>query len=279
MVDPAEASPPPSSPEPPPAATGGGGLDLQDKSWVPEDRPALKDALETLYRHRSQQEPGAARGRIPSNLFEDIEGHQEVKRVLWLALDAPKPTHVILVGPPGTAKTEFLLAMGRLWGSRYATGASISQAGLVQFLLQYPQAQRLLIDDLDKADQADLWGLLELMQSGSLTRLQHERQEHVKREGLTVFSAANSVDKLPEPLLSRFVRLDIPAYTEDQFRAVATTVLQRKEGLSAQRAAAIAQAVGTRSTDLRAAVQVGRLAGPENDVQPILDQVIPAGRR
>jgi hypothetical protein len=87
------------------------------------------------------------------------------------------------------------------------------------------------------------------------------------------------VDKLPEPLLSRFVRLDIPAYTEDQFRAVATTVLQRKEGLSAQRAAAIAQAVGTRSTDLRAAVQVGRLAGPENDVQPILDQVIPAGRR
>jgi Holliday junction DNA helicase RuvB len=187
--------------------------------------------------------------------------------------------HVLLVGPPGTAKTEFLLDMKRLWGSHYATGAAMSQAGIVQFLVQRPQATRLLVDDLDKADHDDLWALLELMQSGSVTRMQHDRQEHVERKGLRVFAAANSADKLPEPLLSRFAVLAIQPYTPEEFHSVATRVLQQREGLKPARAAAVADAVGARSQSIRDAVQVGRLAGEYSEIQPIVDQVIPAARR
>src|SRR5712692_1488730 len=200
VIDP-EASPPP-SPEPPPAGDGGRGLDLSDDRWIPENRPAIRSAWETLRRRGvEEREERSVRGRIPAGLFENIQGHDEVKRVLRLALDSQKPIHVLLVGPPGTAKTEFLLDMKRLWGSHYATGAAISQAGIVQFLIQRPTATRLLIDDLDKADDPDLWALLELMQSGSVTRMQHDRQEHVERKGIRVFAAANSAYKIPESLL------------------------------------------------------------------------------
>jgi holliday junction DNA helicase RuvB len=252
-------------------------LDHDDESWVPEDRPALREALATIRRQREQREETAKAEEVVISpaLFADIVGHLGQKRIILGALESARPVHVLMVGPPGTAKTEFLLAMKPLKGSRYATGASISVAGIFQFLQQFPDTKRLLIDEIDKAKDTDLWLLLELMQSGTISRLKQDRQEQLSYPNVRVFAAANSIEKLPEPLVSRFTLLDFPAYGKAQFIHVVTTVLQQREGVSAARAKEIAEAVAERSRDPRAAVKVARLAGETGELAPILDEILP----
>lgn len=251
-------------------------LDLDDKSWVPDDRPALREAMEALQRRQVKEQAVAIQeAGISPTLFDEIVGHQGQKRIILRALEAPKPVHVLMVGPPGTAKTEFLLAMQRLKGSRYATGASLSIAGFFQYLQQHPDTKRLLIDEIDKAKPDDLWLLLELLQSGTISRLKFERQEQLSRPDVQVFAAANAIDKLPEPLVSRFTLLDFPAYDKAQFIHVVSIVLHRREGVSEARAKEIAEAVAERTRDPRAAVKVARLAGESSELKPILDEILP----
>jgi Holliday junction resolvasome RuvABC ATP-dependent DNA helicase subunit len=240
-------------------------------------RPALDEAERLVEQHRLQQQAEKAGEdgprQLPAQLFGGIEGHEAIIDTLERAARSARPTHVLLVGPPGGGKTELLLRLRRLPGATYATGASISTAGLAEFLRANPKTQILLVDDIDKADPEDLWGLLQLMQTGSLTQLKAGRSETIQRK-LRVFAAANQLELLPEPLRSRFVVQEIPAYTLEQFHAACTRALTR-EGIPPARARAIAQAVGARSRDPRDAVKVAHLLGPDEPIQPIVDRVVP----
>lgn len=254
-------------------------LDLDDDSWIPEDRPALREAHARLrvLREREDQatQAEAAAAVISPAMFDGIVGHRGQKGIILKALESPRPVHVLMVGPPGTAKTEFLLAIERLPKTRRATGASLSTAGLFQYLQQHPNTERILIDEIDKAKDDDLWLLLELMQSGTISRLKFERTEQLKFSNVRVFAAANTTEKLPEPLVSRFVLLNFPAYTKEQFIHIASTVLERREGLTPGRAKEIAEAVADRSRDPRDAIKVGQLAGETSELAPILDEILP----
>jgi holliday junction DNA helicase RuvB len=247
------------------------------------ERPALADAEALLARHRTYvdaekagegvpAEPG-----IPANLFAEIEGHDDVKRLLRAALGSKKPVHVLLVGPPGSGKSQFLQAIASLPRARYAVGGATSSSGLIGYLLEKPQTRILAIDELDKADPADLYALYSLMESGLVTRMQHGATEEQKRD-VWVFAAANGTDKLPPALASRFVRLDLPTYTPEQVEQITQTVLVRREGVSPARAKAIAKATAARSRDPRDGVQVGRLAQETEPIEPLVSQVIPAKR-
>src|SRR5438270_14091288 len=91
-----------------------------DDAWIPEDRPALREAHAMVLR-RKEQEAEATQAEtaatvISPTMFDEIVGHQGQKRVILRALESPRPVHVLMVGPPGTAKTEFLIAMKRLKG-------------------------------------------------------------------------------------------------------------------------------------------------------------------
>jgi len=55
---------------------------------------------------------------FPSDLFEDIIGHEEVKELLCASLLAEKPVHVLLAGPPALAKTLFLWDIERAAGEK-----------------------------------------------------------------------------------------------------------------------------------------------------------------
>jgi len=43
--------------------------------------------------------------------FQDIVGYEDIKRLFRMALDSESRTHVLLVGPPASAKTMFLTSL------------------------------------------------------------------------------------------------------------------------------------------------------------------------
>jgi holliday junction DNA helicase RuvB len=239
-------------------------------------RAALAAADRTLAEHpASISSSSSSKPALPPRLFDPVEGHEPAKRLLRRALLAPAPVHVLLVGPPGSGKTQLLQRIATLPNSRYATGPTISSSGLFTYLLDHPATRQLVIDELDKAAEPDLYMLLTLMESGKITRLQHRAIEEESRI-VWVFAAANSDADFPAPLRDRFVRIPFAPYSEAEARAIIERVLVKREGVTPARARAIAAAVAARSRDPRDAVQVARLAPGGVDFEPVLEQVIPS---
>jgi len=217
----------------------------------------------------------------PSDLFDMVVGHDKVKALIRYAVGATKPVHVLLMGPPGTAKTLMLHDISRLPGSHFYVGSTTTKAGLVGLLLQ-EKPKFLVIDELDKTSPGDLSPLLNLMETGLVTRLQHGRRDRLEMD-TRVFAGANDIRRLEQAspaLLSRFAVFDIPPYSPIQFTEVARQVLQKREGCGEQMATLIATEVVNYSTDIRDAVRVGRMAaGNPMLVMDVIKCLWPNGRR
>jgi MoxR-like ATPase len=244
---------------------------------IPEpDRPALRAAEKLLAGQGA--EPGESAGElvagpllVPDDLFIDVEDRDEAKLVLIRALRAREPVHVLLSGPAATGKSELLKAIGRLPNSRWAAGGATSSSGLIEYLLERPGTQILIVDELDKADMRDLHALYGLMQSGQVSRLQHGATESFTRK-VRVFASANDLKGIPSPLLSRFWRVECAPYTPAQLRAINTRTAQR-EGLSPAAAARLSERVSARTSDPRVARDLARMGGPDGEIDDLLGQV------
>lgn len=82
-----------------------------------------------------------------------------------------------------------------------------------------------------------------------------------------VIAIANSCEEIIEPLLSRFLILQIPEYTFEEFTEISISRLQ-KENVNKQVATCIAEKVWSElgSTDIRDVIKVGRLASDIDDI-------------
>ena len=47
-------------------------------------------------------------------LFESIIGYEDIKKIFKMSLISDKPVHILLVGPPASAKTLFMLEFLKL---------------------------------------------------------------------------------------------------------------------------------------------------------------------
>lgn len=208
---------------------------------------------------------------LPDDLFAPIVGYEDVKWLLQRGLLSPQPVHFLLVGPPASAKSLFLMELERLPGAYYSVGSSSSRAGLRQLLIDL-EPRILLIDEMDKVRTSkDYAVLLSLMETGVVTETLYKRHEKVQR-GTRVYAAANSDENLPAELLSRFVRLHLKPYGEADFLQVAETVLVQRQNVEPEAARVIAKAVwlDLHSRDVRDAVKVARLARSMDEVTRIL---------
>ncbi len=155
-------------------------------------------------------------GLNKSHLFDEILGHSDIKKIFNKAIFSKNPIHILLVGPPGSAKTTFLLQIKRLYKeSLFVVGSNTTKAGLVNQLFEV-KPKFLLVDELDKMNQNDQISLLHLMETGiiSETKVNKTRQTNLTS---WVFGTANSCETISEPLLSRFVVLHIPEYDLEEF--------------------------------------------------------------
>ncbi len=223
--------------------------------YMVKDPVLVQEALDAIGEEVLPEE-----GDIPDGLFDAIIGHEEVKHWIMKSLTSPRPVHVLLVGPPATAKSMFLEQLGSLTGSQYALGGSSSRAGIADFLVNF-RPRFLVLDEIDKMNREDFSVLLSLMQSGIVARLKRGMRE-TDRMTTWVFAGCNRRDKLPPELLSRFVTFDFVQYTREEFVEVAVSVITRlgKDELLARY---IAELVSRRTRDVRQAVHVAELC--END--------------
>src|SRR5262252_6651664 len=117
--------------------------------------------------------------------------------------------------------------------------------------------------------------LLNFMESGHIKLDQMRRQYDFKIKGAKVFAGCNEITRLSRPLQSRFRRLHLPSYTEEQFLEVAVKVLPKLKI-----ACVIGKAVWDQRGDIRDVISIGKLVrksdGPEQ-VEQILNTMTKYG--
>ena len=224
----------------------------------------VRECLESL----SEIEEGEEEGEIPPDLFDFILGHDPVKDLLWRSLNAERPVHVLMVGPPASAKSMFLGELARLPFSRFTLGGGTSKAGLSDFLLEF-RPRYLIIDEIDKMALADMSVLLSLMESGVVARLK-KRMREIERITTTVYAAANRDERIWPELKSRFFSVHLKEYSEADFISISRAVLISREKVDPELATAITGLLSHHTRDVREAIHFGRLCKSEEDVRSLM---------
>src|SRR5215471_14222591 len=98
-----------------------------------------------------------------SGLFDDIVGYDHIKRLFRMVLESGSRAHILLVGPPASAKTMFLTSLLKFLKNAYfVDGANATKAGVIQYLFEN-RPDYLLIDEIDKSAPKHQTFLLNLM--------------------------------------------------------------------------------------------------------------------
>jgi Holliday junction DNA helicase RuvB len=176
-----------------------------------------------------------------------------------MAIKAERPVHLLLCGPPASAKSLFMRSLTRLERSYYAVGSSSTKSGIFDYLFEH-RPRYFIIDELEKMNKKDQTSLLNLMESGILTELKHY-QKRTTQLKTWVFASCNSTDKLLPPLLTRFRDFHFKPYTEEEFVEIVVNVLDREEGVDRTVALIIADGVFNKlkSSNIRECVRIARL--------------------
>jgi hypothetical protein len=106
--------------------------------------------------------------------------------------------------------------------------------------------------------------LLNFMESGRVKVDQQRKQYYFEIKGAKVFATCNEINRLSKPLQSRFRKLFLPRYTEEQFLDVSEKVLPK---LGSSIARYIGANVWKNGGDIRDVISIGKLVrksdGPE----------------
>jgi hypothetical protein len=84
-----------------------------------------------------------------------------------------------------------------------------------------------MMDELQKMNVTDQTSLLYLMQTGIISETKMKKTRELKLT-LRLFATANSCERIIATLLSRFVVLDVPEYTFEEFNEISVGVLAKQ---------------------------------------------------
>ena len=113
------------------------------------------------------------------------------------------------------------------------------------------------------------------MEIGQIKVDQIRKQYDFKIKGAKVFAACNEIKRVSKPLQSRFRRLHLPSYTEEQFLEVAVKVLPKLKI-----AYVIGKAVWDQRGDIRDVISIGKLVCKNDgsaEVESILNTMVKYG--
>jgi Holliday junction resolvasome RuvABC ATP-dependent DNA helicase subunit len=209
-------------------------------------------------------------------VFENIVGYEGIKRTFLRSLNSKDPVHILLVGPPGQAKTLFLKSILEEFGEKkafFTVGGNASKSGMIDVLFDM-QTKYLLVDEIEHLKSEYQRMVLSLMETGILTQTMHKK---VKQTYLKtwVFATSNGTKKLSEPLLSRFRVMYLNQYEFSQLYEISTKKLIA-EGLSECAADEITKSVWEQlpNPNIRNCVQIGRLVKNESNLERAIAEEI-----
>lgn len=207
-------------------------------------------------------------------LFEEISGYDNIKEIANNAIDAPTTEciHLLLEGDPGLGKTEFLRSIRKKYPeiSYLAIGSGTTWAGIVQKCFEM-KPRYLLIDEIEHLSPSAQHALLTLLQDGILVETKKSSTREISFP-VTVFATCNSIKKIQEPLLTRFIHIKMKPYTNEEFRKVAQEQLRDK--CSNAMADFIVEKIITRSNrNIRDCIKIAALCRNETQVLKYLETV------
>ena len=90
-----------------------------------------------------------------------------------MALESESTTHILLTGPPASAKTMFLMSLLQYLNKSYfVDGGNTTKAGIIDYLFEN-QPRYLLIDEIDKLRPEHQTFLLNLMETGIISETKY----------------------------------------------------------------------------------------------------------
>jgi holliday junction DNA helicase RuvB len=182
-------------------------------------------------------------------------------------LKSEEPTHILLSGPPASAKTMFLLSLRQhVRESYFVDGGNATKAGIIDYLFNN-RAPYVLLDEIDKMSPRDQTFLLNLMETGIITETKYRKTREAEIK-TSLFATCNDPRKLSSPLQSRFFVVELEPYPYEQFYEITTHLLDNDF------ARIIADAIWNTSRDLRDCVRIGKLARSEEDVNFLLEKFL-----
>ena len=202
--------------------------------------------------------------------FDDILGYDDLKELLTKCLTIKDSCNVLLSGPPASSKTVFLLSVQKeVSNACFVDGANASGPGLIDYLFEHPDTHVICIDELDKLKKGDQTTLLNLLETGTLSSTKVRKTRSIRMEGVKVIATSNDVDRLIGPLRSRFLELELPEYTWDNFLQVTQKLLQNRHGLDETTSGKIAQVVWSqlKTRDIRDVLTIAKLTKSSEDVE------------
>lgn len=125
--------------------------------------------------------------------FDNIVGYSDIKKLFNMSFSSDKPVHILLVGPPASAKTLFMLECMKLERSFFTLGSHSTKSGMIDYLFD-KRPRYLIIDEIEHMPTKDQTALLSLMETGIIaeTKFQRTRNTQIKT---WVFASSNSMRK------------------------------------------------------------------------------------
>jgi Holliday junction DNA helicase RuvB len=213
--------------------------------------------------------------------FSNVVGYADIKKLLLKSIVSKEQVNILLSGPPSSSKTVFLLEMLEgLSDSYFIDAAGASGAGMSDHLFKN-NTKYLLIDEIDKMKKNDQAMLLNVMETGILSETKLNRKTRQKKMNLWIFATSNDVEKLSDPLRSRFMELHLEEYTYEEFIEIVRRLLKKRYRLEENLSEKIGHAVwhNMKSKDIRDAIRIAKLAKSSDDVDWLVDVQMKYGKK
>ncbi|WP_411753328.1 AAA family ATPase [Serratia sp. (in: enterobacteria)] len=218
--------------------------------------------------------------------WDKIIGYTEIKAVITSALNttSKKKTHILIIGSAGTSKTVFLKVLEENLLTQkndvhYLDSTTLSSSGVIDYMFNN-DVRYCLLDEIDKLEKIHQNTFLNLLESGILQETKSKKIRKKSMKDTIVIATGNYKEKLIEPLLTRFLVMDIPKYTKDQFFKISVKLLTEQYNKEKSIAEYITKEIWRVYTEkrniepnMRQCVQVATLTG--NDKHHI-DMIISA---
>ncbi len=223
--------------------------------------------------NRNTIDNNSIKSSLHYDLFDNIIGYDDIKKLFFLSFDSQRPIHILLVGPPASAKTLFMLGCMKLERSYFTLGTHSTKSGMVDYLFE-KRPRYLIIDEIEHMSIRDQTVLLSLMETGIIAETKHMKTRNTQLK-TWVFATTNETTHMLTPLLSRFMVLHFKQYKFENFLDISIHMLGQ-EGISK----VIAEEVSTqvwhkmRSKDIRDCIKIAHLAKTNDDVNWIVETLL-----
>lgn len=206
-------------------------------------------------------------------VFDDVVGYDDVKFLIKRAMTTQRITNILLVGPSGSAKTVFLMAINELDDSVFVSGGPTSGPGVLDKMFN-EVPKYMLIDEMDDMSAETQEVLSQYTETGILdeTKIGKDRK---LRTNTKTFGSANDLGNIKSHIENRFLDVHFDPYTREEFIEVCEHILPRNEGEDKESARHIAKSLWDieGSADVRKAIQVARLSrGDSEKIIEVLDE-------